>query len=76
MSLTPFTGNFTQQESISDSAIMAATEVLRSGRLHRYNTAEGEVSQTAQLETEYAAWQGSKILPRLYFWRLCPEHCP
>ena len=56
MSLTPFTGNFTQQESISDSAIMAATEVLRSGRLHRYNTAEGEVSQTAQLETEYAAW--------------------
>ena len=55
MSLTPFTGNFTQQESISDSAIMAATEVLRSGRLHRYNTAEGEVSQTAQLETEYAA---------------------
>ncbi len=60
MSLTPFTGNFTQQESISDSAIAAATEVLRSGRLHRYNTADGEVSQTAQLETEYAAWQGSK----------------
>ena len=60
MSLTPFTGNFTQQESISDSAIAAATEVLRSGRLHRYNTADGEISQTAQLETEYAAWQGSK----------------
>jgi len=60
MSLTPFTGNFTQQESISDSAIAAAMDVLRSGRLHRYNTAEDEVSQTAQLETEYAAWQGSE----------------
>ena len=60
MSLAPFTGNFTQQESISDSAISAAMDVLRSGRLHRYNTAEDEVSQTAQLETEYAAWQGSQ----------------
>ncbi len=60
MTIAPFTGNFTQQEAISDSAIDAAIEVLRSGRLHRYNTAGDEVSQTAQLEAEYAAWQGSK----------------
>ena len=60
MTIAPFTGNFTQQEAIRDSAIDAAIEVLRSGRLHRYNTAGDEVSQTAQLEAEYAAWQGSK----------------
>ena len=37
-----FTGNFTQQEGIPDSAINKAIEVMRSGRLHRYNVADGE----------------------------------
>ena len=55
-----FTGNFTQQEPIPEDAIDAAVAELRSGRLHRYNVAEGELGQAALLEREYAAWQGSK----------------
>ncbi len=55
-----FTGNFTQQEPIPEDGIAAALEVLRHGRLHRYNVAEGEVSQTALLEQEFAALMGSK----------------
>ena len=55
-----FTGNFTQQEPIPEEGIAAAIEVLRSGRLHRYNTAAGEVAQTALLEEEFAALTGAK----------------
>ena len=32
--------------------------VLRHGRLHRYNTAPGEVAETALLEEEFAAFTG------------------
>jgi len=56
-----FSGNFTQQEAIPENAIARAVEVMRSGRLHRYNVVEGEVSETALLEQEYAAYQGSKF---------------
>ncbi|MDE0112926.1 MAG: DegT/DnrJ/EryC1/StrS family aminotransferase [Albidovulum sp.] len=55
-----FTGSFTQQEPIPESAIEAAVEVMRSGRLHRYNEAPGEKSQTSILEMEFAAMSGSK----------------
>ncbi len=58
--IQPFTGNFTQQEAISESAIEAAVEVLRSGRLHRYNTIGDESSEAALLEQEDAAWQGGE----------------
>ena len=54
-----FTGNFTQQEPIPEDAINSAIEVMRSGRLHRYNVAEGEVSETALLEIEFAEYMGS-----------------
>lgn len=50
-----FSGNFTQQEPIPEEAIAAAMRVLQSGRLHRYNVAEGEVGETALLEQEFAA---------------------
>ncbi|MDA8870833.1 DegT/DnrJ/EryC1/StrS family aminotransferase, partial [Rhizobiaceae bacterium] len=53
-----FTKSFTQQEPIDEATIEAAVAVLRSGRLHRYNTAPGEEAQTEALEREYAAWQG------------------
>ncbi len=53
-----FTGSFTQQEALSDEAIAAAVRVMRSGRLHRYNTVGDEVSEASALETEYAAYQG------------------
>lgn len=55
-----FTGNFTQQEPISDEAIEAAVNVMRSGRLHRYNVGEGEDGEVALLEQEFAAYMGSK----------------
>ncbi len=54
-----FSGNFTQQEPIPESAIEAAVEVMRSGRLHRYNEAPGETSQASLLEREFAEMSGS-----------------
>ena len=50
-----FTGEFTQQEPIPEAAIEAAVAVMRSGRLHRYNVAEGEQGHVALLEQEFAA---------------------
>lgn len=53
-----FTGNFTQQEPIPEDGIQAALEVMRSGRIHRYNLAEGEAGETALLEQEFADYLG------------------
>ncbi|WP_026756138.1 DegT/DnrJ/EryC1/StrS family aminotransferase [Sediminimonas qiaohouensis] len=53
-----FKGSFTQQEPIPEEGIEAALAVMRSGRLHRYNTAGGEVSEVALLEQEFAARMG------------------
>lgn len=58
--LERFTGSFTQQEPIPEEGIAAAVEVLRHGRLHRYNTAPGEVAETALLEEEFAALTGAR----------------
>ena len=55
-----FTKTFTQQEAIPDAGIEHAVEILRSGRLHRYNTLEGEYSETALLEREYADYMGKR----------------
>ena len=55
-----FKGSFTQQEPIPEDAIAAAVAVMRHGRLHRYNTADAEVSETALLEQEFAASVGAK----------------
>ena len=60
MTDTVFTGNFTQQEPIDEAAIAAAVAVLRSGRLHRYNVAPGEIGETAALEVDFAAFTGAK----------------
>ena len=60
MAIKAFTQSFTQQEPINQEAIDAATEVLKSGRLHRYNTIENELSEAALLEEEYATYQQSK----------------
>ncbi|PJE29766.1 dTDP-4-amino-4,6-dideoxygalactose transaminase [Pseudooceanicola antarcticus] len=56
-----FTGSFTQQEPIPDEAIEAAVRVMRSGRLHRYNTAPGEESEVALLEREFAELMGARF---------------
>jgi len=55
-----FDGSFTQQEPIPEAGIEAALAVLRHGRLHRYNTAPGEVAETVLLEEEFAAYVGAK----------------
>ena len=56
-----FNGSFTQQEPISEVAIEAALKTLRSGRLHRYNTIEGEIDETSLLEVEFAELVGTKF---------------
>ena len=55
-----FTGSFTQQEPIPTDAIAAANAVMQHGRLHRYNTVEGEIAEVALLEEEFAAYTGAK----------------
>jgi len=55
-----FTGAFTQQEPIPEAGVEAALEVLRHGRLHRYNLAGSEVGEAALLEEEFAAYTGAR----------------
>ena len=54
-----FTGSFTQQEPIPDEGIAAALEVMRHGRLHRYNLAPGEVPEVSRLERAFADYVGA-----------------
>ena len=61
-----FEGNFTQQDAIPEIAIERANEVLRSGRLHRYNLAENEIGEVGLLETEFAKFVDKGILPPEY----------
>ncbi len=55
-----FTGSFTQQEPIAQAGIDAALAVMGHGRLHRYNTVDGEIAEAALLEEEFAAFTGAK----------------
>ena len=48
-----FEKSFTQQEPIPEAGIEHAVAIMRSGRLHRYNTVGGEAEQ---LEREFAAY--------------------
>ena len=51
-----FAKSFTQQEPIPEQAIERAVAVMRSGRLHRYNTVPGEIAEAALLEGEFARY--------------------
>lgn len=53
-----FSKPFTQQEPIPEAGIERAIEVMRSGRLHRYNTLPGETSEAELLEREFADYLG------------------
>lgn len=55
-----FKGSFTQQEPIPEEGIAAALDVLRSGRLHRYNLVGDEPGEVALLEQEFAAATGAR----------------
>src|SRR5690606_16054679 len=46
---------------LDDMVIAAAAEILRSGRLHRYNSGPGELSRASELEQAYAAYQGARF---------------
>ncbi|MEM1400608.1 MAG: DegT/DnrJ/EryC1/StrS family aminotransferase [Pseudomonadota bacterium] len=61
MPLQPFTGSFTQQEPIAEEAIAAAVDVMRSGRLHRYNVAGEELPPASVLEKAFADYQGARF---------------
>lgn len=58
LSTVSFKKPFTQQEAIPEAGIQRAVEILQTGRLHRYNLADGEVSEASLLEIEFAKWQG------------------
>ena len=45
MAKSRFSKPFTQQEPIAESTIARVGDILRSGRLHRYNTLDGEISE-------------------------------
>ncbi|MGC6517582.1 MAG: DegT/DnrJ/EryC1/StrS family aminotransferase [Candidatus Puniceispirillaceae bacterium] len=53
-----FTKSFTQQEPIPEQGIERAIDILKSGRIHRYNLTADEIGETALLEADYAKWQG------------------
>ncbi len=53
-----FSKAFTQQEPIPEAGIERALEIMRSGRLHRYNTIGDEVGEAALLEREFADYLG------------------
>ena len=55
-----FEKEFTKQEPIPAAGIQRAVELMESGRLHRYNTAAGEVSEAALLEKEFAEYVGAR----------------
>lgn len=55
-----FTKDFTLQEPLSEDAIATAVEIMRSGKLHRYNVAPGEDGEAALLEQEFASYMGAK----------------
>lgn len=55
-----FDKEFTKQEPLPEESLRKAIETMKSGRLHRYNTATGEASETSLLEEEFAAYVGKK----------------
>ena len=54
-----FSKPFTQQEAIPEAGIARAVEIMKTGRLHRYNLLPDEAGEAAALEMEYAKWQGA-----------------
>ncbi len=49
-----FTKSFTQQEAIPKDSVNAALDIMKTGRLHRYNAIADEATETDLLEKEFA----------------------
>ncbi|WP_419176106.1 DegT/DnrJ/EryC1/StrS family aminotransferase [Desulfosediminicola sp.] len=60
MSEHVFTKDFTKQEPICEEGMGKALDILRTGRLHRYNVNSEEKGDVALLEEEFAAYLGKK----------------
>ena len=54
-----FKKTFTRQEPIPPEGIKRATELMLTGKLHRYNTDGDEISETSILEEEFANYIGT-----------------
>lgn len=57
---TQFSKEFTLQESIPQNGVERVLELLDSGRLHRYNTLEGEASEVSLLEQDFSEYTGAR----------------
>ncbi|PWG61884.1 aminotransferase [Spiribacter halobius] len=55
-----FPRSFTEQQPIPAAGIERATEVMASGKLHRYNLGPGETDDAALLEQEFAGYVGRR----------------
>lgn len=55
-----FEKSFLQQEPLPEASIKAVTEVMQTGRLHRYDAAPDHPGEAALLEQLFAAYQGSQ----------------
>jgi dTDP-4-amino-4,6-dideoxygalactose transaminase len=62
---TVFSKEFTKQEPIPDAGIRRAVELMENGRLHRYNTTQGEESEVALFEQEFAEYIGARYCAAL-----------
>ena len=56
-----FTKEFTRQEPIPEAGIKRALELMQSGRLHRYNTAAGEISEVSLLKRNMPIMSGQDL---------------
>jgi dTDP-4-amino-4,6-dideoxygalactose transaminase len=56
--MNTFNKPFTLQEAIPEAGIERAVEIMRSGKLHRYNTEPGETAEAAALEREFSDYLG------------------
>lgn len=55
-----FDKDLSQPEPISEAGIARVIEMLRGGRLHRYGETQGKIPEVSILETEYAAYVGTR----------------
>ncbi len=55
-----FTKDFTLQEPIGEEGIAKAVQIMKSGKIHRYNVAADETGEAALLEEEFAAYMGKQ----------------
>ena len=55
-----FERSFTQQSALPAESLHAAAKALEGARLHRYGGTPSDPGETALLEQEFAAWQGTK----------------